>query len=101
MTFDPDACIRLLLDKSEPEYNRDAAAESLGYGDLGPSLPRAVDALFQVVCDESDAFDIREEAAASLGQIWGRIGVDRTRFFQVPDDVRLEVWASMPETSAT
>ncbi len=99
--FDPEICIRLLLDKTEPEYNRDAAAESLGYGEVGPSLPRVVDALFQVACDQADAFDIREEAAQSLGEIWGRIGVDRERFARVPEDVRFEVWASMPETEAT
>jgi hypothetical protein len=100
-TFDPEACIESLLDKAQAEVNRVAAAESLGWGELGPSLSRAVDALYQVACDHEDLFIVREEAAQSLGFIWSETGVDRARFAALPEDMRFEVWASMPPDSGT
>jgi hypothetical protein len=99
--FDPEACIAMLLDKAEDEANRDAAAESLPYTEDAAIRPRAVDALFTVACDKTDSLMLREAAAEALGAIWSHIGVDRVRFYQVPDDVRFEVWASIPRTEAT
>ena len=93
-TFDPEACIGYLLDKSDSEGNRVAAAESLGMGELGPNVSRAVDALFQVACDQEDLLNVREEAAESLGVIWSQIGVDRARFVRLPDDMKIELLAT-------
>ena len=98
-TFDPEACIGYLLDKAEAEVNRVAAAESLGRGELGSSLSRAVDALYQVARDQEDLFIVREEAAQSLGFVWSDTGVDRARLAALPEDMRFEVLASMPPGS--
>jgi hypothetical protein len=98
-TFDPEACIGHLLDKTNSEANRGAAAESLGMaelGELGPSVSRAVDALFRVACDQEDLIMVREEAAESLGVIWSEIGVDHARFARLPDDMKFKVLASTP-----
>ena len=98
-TFDPEACIAYLLDKTESEANRGGAAESLGYGELGPILSRAVDALYQVACDQEDLYIVREEAADALASIWERIGVDRARFARLPEDMKLAAWGVMPPGS--
>jgi hypothetical protein len=97
--FDPEACIAYLLDKTHSEANRGAAAESLGMvelDELGTSVSRAVDALFQVACDQEDLINVREEAAGSLGVIWSEIGVDHLRFAHLPNDMKIEVLASAP-----
>jgi hypothetical protein len=98
-TFNPEACIGYVLDKTDLEANRVAAAESLGYGELGSSLSRAVDALYQVACDEGDLYIVREEAAEALASIWERIGVDRARFARLPEDVKLATWGVIPPGS--
>jgi hypothetical protein len=97
-TFDPEACIGYLLDKTDSEANRVAAAESLGHGmaQLGLNLSHVVDALYQVASDQEDLFIVREEAAGSLGFIWSQIGVDRARFERLPEDMKMSVLGSIP-----
>ena len=83
MGFDGDACIRLLRNKTEPEQDRVAAAESLMH------FPRqeAIDALWDVLMDETDDEHIREEAAGSLGTLWIELGIDYERLVLVPEAV--------------
>lgn len=95
--FDGEACIRLLLDKTQPIVDRDAAAESLEYY----QTPAAADALFSVAADAGEDLSLRETAAEALGAVWSKIGIDRARLERLPEHIRFEVEASMPCSSDT
>lgn len=94
-TFDGEACIRLLQDKTQPLVERDAAAESLAF------YPTAafVDALFEVMSDPAEELLLRETAASSLGTVWSEVGVDNQRLNSLPEGIRFEVVASMPSNA--
>ncbi len=78
--IDGKYCCGVLLDRSADERDRVGAAEALMYF-VDPS---ACDALWQVLVDESEDDNIREEAAGSRGSLWLQLGVDYSRLAKIP-----------------
>lgn len=64
----PDALVRLLLDKTAEFGDRDDAAMDLGRFDE----PMAEDALFHVATDSGEDIDLVETSGESLAEIWCR-----------------------------
>src|SRR5258706_15554029 len=91
--YDEAACIQLLFDRSQPLWERGAAAESLYIG----QTPTATAALLKFVTDGSEEPQLREEAAASLGAIYSIIGVDENALASIPSPYKEEVLAGIPE----
>ncbi len=80
-------CIGYLLDKTEEGRDRVAAAESLMYC-AGQNV---IDALFQVLQDEEEPNYIREEAAGSLGTLWGESEIEYEKLIQIKPPLLDEV----------
>jgi hypothetical protein len=80
--LDCKICVEILLNQEAPPNDRLAAAESLMHcSRYGPTK----DALFQVMCDETEEDWLREECAGSLGSVFAEIGIDYEMLLKTPD----------------
>lgn len=89
--YDEGACIKILLDRTQPLAERGAAAESLFAGQTATACA----ALLKVVLDETDDPQLREESAGTLGAIYNVIGVNHEVLVKIPSPYREEVLASI------
>ena len=87
---DGPTCVRLLLDRTQPVAERDAAAESLMYF----PHPTAVVALFAIASHATEDDSLRVQAAISLGVVWDTLGTDETLLACLPPHLQAEVRAS-------
>jgi hypothetical protein len=83
----------VLLDDAMPFITRKAAAAKLA------QYPTEVAAkiLFGVAMDESEPSALRIEAAAGLGVVWSELGVDPSKWMRLPQHLRQEAQACMPQ----
>jgi hypothetical protein len=72
MPFNGEKCIKLLNDKSLGLADRIAAAES----PMHYPKQQSCDALKDIIIDESEGSELREEAVECLGYLCYEMGVD-------------------------
>jgi len=74
-----EKCIGYLLDKTEGEGDRVAAAENLMFC----AGQKAKDALFDVIQDKEDLDCVRKAAAGALGRLWSETDIEYERLIQI------------------
>ncbi len=87
MKFDGEKCIELLKDKSLGLADRIAAAESLIYYPKQQSY----DALKNIIIDDSEESELREEAVECLGYLCYEMGINQKHLNSIPEPYKSEV----------
>ena len=85
--LDGEACIRLLLDKSQDLGLREDAADSL----MWYPKKQACEALLSVILDEGEDQDLRCESAGCLGSLWAEMPYEEGELLLVPEPYRSEL----------
>ena len=74
----------MLKDKSLDLCHRDNAANRLMYYSSTKECEAAFDAIYEIVIDDSEDTDFREELAGFLGSMWADIGIDNIKLDKIP-----------------
>jgi len=82
--LDPQACIRVLLDKTQDAGVREDAGDGL----MWHPFPESVRALLTVITDQTADPDLREASAESLGSLWSQMEYAESDLASVPEPYR-------------
>ena len=78
--FDGEKCIKMLLDKAlDPGARCDAADSLMWY-----PKPQTCRAMLDVIHDESEDSELREETAECLGSLWAEMKYDEKDLSSIP-----------------
>ncbi len=79
--FDGEKCIELLLDKNlDPGVRSDAADSLMWYPE-----PQTCRAMLDVILDDSEDSELREETAECLGSLWAEMRYDEKDLLSIPE----------------
>jgi hypothetical protein len=87
MNFDPKSCILILKDKSADIGFREDAADSLMYHPKNESI----EALMEVLMDQSEDKELRREVAGCISSLWGEKGIDYEKLDKIPEKYKREL----------